>query len=341
MKVARLYSFSDIRIEDVPVPRVEPGDVLIKTHACGICSGDVMPWYIEKKAPLVPGHEPAGEIVEVGKEVTSFKSGDRVFTHHHAPCFACRHCEKGNYVQCQTWKTSKIIPGGISEYILVPQINLENDTLNIPDNLSYEDGTLIEPTACVVKAMKRADVGRGDRVFIIGLGVMGQLNVILAKRYGAERIIGADMVPFRLQKAEEFGADEVIDVSKDNLLDSLKELTCGEMADVVIVGPNNVDAMKQGMAAVAAGGRVLFFTPARPGDNLAIDPNDLYFRDINIITSYSCGPTDTADALEIIEEGIVKAEQLVTHRFPIEKTADAFRLTAEAKESLKSVIVFD
>ena len=300
-----------------------------------------MHWYIEKKAPLVPGHEPAGEIVEVGKEVTSFKSGDRVFTHHHAPCFACRHCEKGNYVQCQTWKTSKIIPGGISEYILVPQINLENDTLNIPDNLSYEDGTLIEPTACVVKAMKRADVGRGDRVFIIGLGVMGQLNVILAKRYGAERIIGADMVPFRLQKAEEFGADEVIDVSKDNLLDSLKELTCGEMADVVIVGPNNVDAMKQGMAAVAAGGRVLFFTPARPGDNLAIDPNDLYFRDINIITSYSCGPTDTADALEIIEEGIVKAEQLVTHRFPIEKTADAFRLTAEAKESLKSVIVFD
>ena len=341
MKVAKLYSFDDVRIEEMPIPELGPHDALVKTKACGICSGDVMPWYVEKKAPLVPGHEPAGEIVEVGKEVTSFKSGDRVFTHHHAPCFACRHCEKGNYVQCQTWKTSKIIPGGISEYILVPQINLENDTLNIPDNLSYEDGTLIEPTACVVKAMKRADVGRGDRVFIIGLGVMGQLNVILAKRYGAERIIGADMVPFRLQKAEEFGADEVIDVSKDNLLDSLKELTCGEMADVVIVGPNNVDAMKQGMAAVAAGGRVLFFTPARPGDNLSIDPNDLYFRDINIITSYSCGPTDTADALEIIEEGIVKAEQLVTHRFPIEKTADAFRLTAEAKESLKSVIVFD
>lgn len=341
MKVAKLYSFDDVRIEEMPIPELGPHDALVKTKACGICSGDVMPWYVEKKAPLVPGHEPAGEIVEVGKEVTSFKSGDRVFTHHHAPCFACRHCEKGNYVQCQTWKTSKIIPGGISEYILVPQINLENDTLNIPDNLSYEDGTLIEPTACVVKAMKRADVGRGDRVFIIGLGVMGQLNVILAKRYGAERIIGADMVPFRLQKAEEFGADEVINVSKDNLLDSLKELTCGEMADVVIVGPNNVDAMKQGMAAVAAGGRVLFFTPARPGDNLAIDPNDLYFRDINIITSYSCGPTDTADALEIIEEGIVKAEQLVTHRFPIEKTADAFRLTAEAKESLKSVIVFD
>lgn len=341
MKVAKLYSFDDVRIEEMPIPELGPHDALVKTKACGICSGDVMPWYIDKKAPLVLGHEPAGEIVEVGKKVTSFRSGDRVFTHHHAPCFACRHCKKGNYVQCRTWKTTKIIPGGISEYILVPQINLENDTLNLPDDLSYEDGTLIEPTACVVKAMKRVDVRRGDTVFIIGLGVMGQLNVILAKRYGAERIIGADMVPFRLQKAEKFGADEVIDVSKDDLLDSLKKLTCGEMADVVIVGPNNVDAMKQGIAAVGAGGRVLFFTPARPGDSLAIDPNDLYFRDINIMTSYSCGPTDTADALEIIEEGIVKAEQLVTHRFPIEKTADAFRLTAEAKDSLKSVIVFE
>lgn len=341
MKIAKLYSFNDIRIEDMPVPRVGPREALLKTKASGICSGDVMPWYIEKKAPLVLGHEPSGEIVEVGKEVTSFKLDDRVFVHHHAPCFICRYCRRGDYVQCETWKNTKIIPGGISEYILIPETNLENDTISLPDNLSYEDGTLIEPTACVVKALKRANVRRGDTVLIIGLGVMGQLHILLARTYGADKIIGADMVQFRLEKAQEFGADEVIDVSKDNLIDRLKEITDVAMADLVIVGPNNIDAMRQGISAVGAGGSVLFFTPAKPGEQLTIEPNDLYFRDINIINSYSCGPTDTADALELIEKGIVRAEKLITHRFTIEETAEAFRMTAEAKDSLKSVIVFD
>ena len=338
MKVAKLYSFNDIRIEDVPVPEVGLHDALLKTRACGICSGDVMPWYIEKKAPLVPGHEPAGEIVEVGKEVTSFRPGDRVFVHHHAPCFACRQCSRGDYVQCETWRNTQILPGGISEYILIPQTNLENDTLNLSDTMSYEDGTLIEPTACVVKALKRANIKRGDTVLVIGLGIMGQLHILLARKYGAERIIGADLVPFRLQKAQEFGADAVIDVAREDLIGSLKALTDGAMADIVIVGPNSVDVMKQGLAATGPGGSVVFFTPAKPGETLTIDPNDLYFRDMNIITSYSCGPTDTADALEIVEEGLVTAEKLVTHRFPIEKTAEAFRLTSGARDSLKIVI---
>lgn len=341
MKVAKLYSFNDIRIEDMPIPDIGPREALIKTRASGICSGDVMPWYIEKKAPLVLGHEPAGDMVEVGKEVSSFKAGERVFVHHHAPCFTCRYCRKGDYVQCDTWKNTKIIPGGISEYILIPEINLEKDTLNLPDNLSYEDGTLVEPAACVVKALKRAQIRSGDTVLILGLGIMGQIHILLARKYGAERIIGADMITFRLNRAIEFGADEVIDISKNNLIDSLKELTNGEMADVVIVGPNSVDAMKQGISAAGAGGKVVFFTPARPEEQVTISPNEVYFKDINIITSYSCGPTDTADALELIEEGIIRAEKLVTHRFPIEKTSEAFRLTAKARDSLKSIIVFE
>lgn len=341
MRVAKLYSFNDIRIEDIPVPEVGPHDALIKTRACGICSGDVMPWYIEKKAPLVIGHEPAGEIVEVGAEVTSFRRGDRVFVHHHAPCLACRFCIRGNYVHCETWRNTKLVPGGISEYILVPHTNLENDTVKISEDVSYEDATLIEPAACVIKALKRVHIVGGETVLIIGLGAMGQMHILLTKKYGAERIIGADMVPYRLRKAKEFGADEVIDVSKDNLIDSLKDLTNGGMADIVVVGPNSIEAMKQGIEAVGAGGNVLFFTPAKPGEQLAIDPNELYFRDVNIITSYSCGPTDTNEAHSVIREGVITAQKLVTHRFPIENTAEAFRLTAEAKNSLKCVIVFD
>lgn len=341
MKVARLYGFNDIRVEDIPVPRPGPKDALIRTKACGICSGDVMPWYIEKKAPLVLGHEPAGEVVEHGKEVVSFKQGDRVFVHHHAPCFVCKHCRRGDYVQCRTWRASKIIPGGISEYILIPGINLENDTLQLPDDMGYEEGAFIEPAACVIKGIKRARIRRGDTVLVIGLGVMGQLNVLLAGKYGAGKIIGADLVKYRLDMAKSFGADEVIDVSGHNLIDGLRDITKGEMADIVIVGPNSVQAMQDGLSSVAPGGTVLLFTPARPGERLEVDPNEIYFKDISLVTSYSCGPADTADALELIDKKVIEPGRFITHRFPVEKTAEAFRLTAEARDSLKSLIVFD
>jgi L-iditol 2-dehydrogenase len=362
MKIAKLYSFNDIRIEDIPVPEIGPGDALIKTKASGICSGDVMPWYIEKKAPLILGHEPAGEIVNVGSNVKLFKPGDRVSPHHHAPCLTCRYCRRGDHVQCETWKNTKIIPGGISEYILIPETNLNNDTLKLPEHMSFEDGTLIEPLACVLKGIKRAVFGfqngnptyppfnlRGGKegllsertILVIGLGVMGQLNILIAKRFGASRVIGVDIVQYRLKKAKEFGADDVIDVSGESLVGSLRRLTDGDMTDLAIVCPNSAEAMKEGIFSVSSGGTVLFFTPAKPDERLIIDPNYLYFRGINIITSYSCGPAETKEALELIKEGAIKAEKLVTHRFPIDKTDEAFRLVAEAKESLKVVITFE
>lgn len=348
MKVARLYSFNDIRIENVPVPQIGPYEALIKTGACGICSGDVMLWYIEKKAPLVLGHEPAGEIVELGKELSAisyqpsaFKVGDRVFVHHHAPCMACKYCKRGDYVQCKTWGSTKIIPGGISEYILIPVTNLRNDTLLLPDNVSYEGATLVEPVACVVKSFKRAAVKKGDTVLILGLGVMGQLHIQLAREFGAGKIIGADMIKFRLDKALESGADHVIDLSTEDLFRRVDELTGGVMADIVIVGPNSVEAMKQGLKVVAKGGTVVLFTPAKPGELLTINPNELYFSDINLVTSYSCGPDDTREALNLIEKGVVRADRIITHRFPIEKTAEAFQLTSNAGDSLKSIITFE
>jgi len=340
LKVARLYSFNDIRIEESPVPEPGPGDALVRTRACGICSGDVMPWYIEKKAPLVLGHEPSGEIIAAGSEVKSFKKGDRVFTHHHAPCFSCKYCRRGDHVQCATWRSSRIIPGGVSEYILVPAVNLENDTFVLPESLSFEDGTLIEPTACAVKGLRRAKIIQGDTVLIIGLGVMGMINILLAREYGAGRIIGADMVNYRLDKALEFGADNVIDVAAGDLREELLRITEGDMAELVIVGPNSAESMRMGLSCVRPGGQTLFFTPAKPGEKLILDPNYLYFNDINIITSYSCGPDDTREACKLIGKGVVSAGKLVTHRFPIEETGEAFRLTAKAENSLKSLIIF-
>jgi L-iditol 2-dehydrogenase len=340
MKVARLYGFDDIRIEEMSVPEVGPGEALIRTRASGICSGDVMPWYIEKKAPLVLGHEPAGEIFKLGEGVRSFREGDRVFVHHHAPCLSCRHCHRGNYVQCQTWRQSRIIPGGIAEYILVPRVNLEHDTFLLSDSVTFEDGTLVEPLACVVKGLKRAAFRKGSTALVIGMGAMGALQVLTLKNSGAEQVVVADMVPFRLTKATELGADGAIDTSKEDTVEALSRLTSGRMADLVVVGPGSIEAIKTGISCAAPGGTVLMFTPVRPGEELSVDPNELYFKDINIVTSYSCGPPDTAEALVLIETEVVTAEELVTHRFPIEETAEAYRLTAEAQDSLKCLIVF-
>jgi L-iditol 2-dehydrogenase len=341
MKVARLYRFDDIRIEDIELPEIGNREALIRVMASGICSGDTMKWYIEKKAPLVLGHEPAGKVMEVGMDVKDFKAGDRVFVHHHAPCMKCRFCVRGDYVQCNEWRNSGIIPGGISEYILIPEGILRNDTLLMPDHLSFEDATLIEPVACVVKSLRRSGIREGDIILVIGLGVMGMIHILLARAMGAGMIIGADMIRFRLDKAIELGADRVINVEEKALKESILELTEGRGTDIVIVGPNSVEAINAGIECVAPGGRLIIFTPARPDERLTIDPNHIYFNDINIITSYSCGPDDTRGALDYIQKGIVNAEKLITHRFRIEDTAIAYRTVVKAEDSLKVIITFE
>jgi len=253
---------------------------------------------------------------------------------------SCRYCTRGDFVQCDTWRNSRITPGGISEYFIVPKINLLNDTLKIPDGLSCEDGALIEPVACVVKSLKRALIKKGDTILIIGLGFMGQVHVILSRLFGAATVIGADLVPFRLKKALEFGADSVIDVSKQDLINSISNLTKGHLADTVIVCPNSIEAIKHGLSCLAKGGTLMLFAPAKPNESIILDPNYIYFNDITITTSYSCGPEDTSQALKFIQEGFINSKTLVTHRFSIDETEEAFRITAEAKDSLKCMIVF-
>jgi L-iditol 2-dehydrogenase len=343
MKVAVLHSFNDIRIEEWRVPEVEKGEALIKMKACGICSGDVMPWYIEKKAPLVLGHEPAGEIVALGEGVTDFQIGDPVFVHHHAPCMSCRYCSHGDYVLCETWKRSRIVPGGLAEYVKIPAINLKQDTLKLPPEVDYLAGTLVEPLACVVKGMRRLGMKRGDKVLIIGLGVMGALFIAVARHMGASKIIGLDMVPYRLNKALEIGAHEVVDIGREYAKERLAELFGGGDggADRVVVGPGNVLAMAQGISHAAPGATVLFFTPTPPGDILQIEPNKLYFKEITIVQSYSCGPDDTREALRRLSEGAIPADKIITHKFPLKDAGEAFRLTAKAGESLKAVVVFE
>ncbi len=341
MKVARLYDFGDIRVEEMDIPDVGDDEMLVKVKACGICSSDTMDWYVRKKAPVVIGHELSGVVVKVGEKVDKFKPGDRVFVHHHAPCMECRYCKRGNYVMCDTWKKSKIIPGGIAEYVKVPDVNLRNDTLKLPDDVSFEDGALIEPVACSVKAFKRSGIRTGDFVVVLGLGFMGQVNVKLAKFYGAEIVIGVDKVKYRLDKAIENGADFVVNFADEDVFEKISQITGKYMSDIVIVGPGTIEAINMGLKLTAKGGKLILFTPTPDSAKLEINPYDIYFNEISIIPSYSAGPDDTQEALKLISDGIIKAKDLVTHKFKIENTLDAFMLTASAGESLKCMIIFD
>jgi L-iditol 2-dehydrogenase len=340
MRVARLYDTSDIRFEEEPIPPVGPGELLVKTRVCGICSGDIMGWYMKKKAPLVFGHEPAGEIVAVGPGVENFRVGDRVFVHHHAPCFTCHACARGEFVQCPTWRASRIIPGGMAEYFLVPQENAAGDTLLLPPDLSFADGSLVEPTACAVKSLRRSGLLPEDHVVVIGLGIMGQLHVALARHAGAGTIIGVDFVSYRRTKALELGADFALDPAQGGIEEAVKTHTNGQLADVVIVGPGSIEAMELGLRCVGRGGTVVLFTASPPTAILSVSPYFLYFNEIRLVPSYSCGPNDTREALRLIATGVIRAEKFITHRFPFSALHEAYQNAAKAQESLKTVVEF-
>ena len=340
MKVARLYSRDDIRIEEIDAPEPDEGEILVQTRACGICTGDIMGWYMERKAPLVFGHEPSGVVAAVGPGVAELSVGDRVFVHHHAPCGRCRHCNRGAYVHCKTWRSTGLRPGGMAEYFAVPAANVAADTLRLPDSVSFEAGSLIEPAACVVKSLRRGGLQPSDVVVVVGLGVMGQLHVALAANAGA-RVIAADLVPFRLERALELGAEAVVDVSKESLAEGVAARNDGVGGDLVIVGPGSIEAMESGIESAAPGGRVVLFTTSQPDDRLSVSPFRIYFDEVSLIPSYSCGPDDTREALKLIVDGCVPVDRLVTHRFGLESVIEAMDAAGRVDEALKAVVLFE
>jgi L-iditol 2-dehydrogenase len=337
-KAARYYSKSDIRIEEVDLPELKPGEAKVRVRACGICGSDLTDWYMEPRAPAFFGHEPAGDVVEVGKGVANLKEGDRVFVHHHVPCFVCHYCRRGYYTLCQTFKDTSLFPGGFSEYIIVPALNVERDTLRLPESVSYQEATLIEPVGCCIKGTKRANIQLGDTVAVIGAGFMGLVHVQLARLFGAGRVITIDSVPYRLGKAEEFGSDHTINFKENPVLDRFRELNEGRGADVVIVCTGHHDALEEGIEIAEKGSTVYLYAPLPPDTSFPIDIYRFFFSEITLITTYSASHLDTRAALSLIESGQIDAKNLVTHRYPLEKTGEALKLAMRAKDSLKVVV---
>jgi L-iditol 2-dehydrogenase len=328
MRAAVLYDVHDVRIEERDVPQLREGDLLVRTMASGICSGDIMGWYVARKAPLVLGHEPAG-VVEAVAGASPFTVGDRVFVHHHAPCFECRACRRGDFVQCATWRATRIEPGGIAEYFRVSPEN-QRDTLPLPPSVAFADAALVEPLACVVKSLRRSGVKPGDRLYVIGLGVMGLLHVLAAKALGAD-VFGSDFVEYRRSLAQRNGATAFHPDDVERMLP--------DGADVVICGPGTAGALTAALNAAARGGTVVMFTPFPPEVPVAVDPELLYFGDRRLVASYSCGPNDTRESLALIESGIVSAERVGAEFFSLDDVPRAYRELAESR-IVKPIVCF-
>jgi L-iditol 2-dehydrogenase len=337
MRVAMYYNNRDVRLEEMPVPPVGPGELLLHVRASGICGSDLMEWYRIKKAPLVLGHEVAGEIVEVGEGVADFKVGDRIFAAHHVPCGECHYCLSGHASVCDLLRSTHFDPGGFAEFVRLPKINVELGTFRLPAEITFAEGSFIEPLACALRAQRMARLSSGQAVLVVGSGISGLLHIQLARARGAKPIIATDINQFRLAAAKRFGADETID-GKAHLAGAMRDLTHGRLADVVIVCTGALAAVQQSIRAVDRGGTLLFFAPTAAGVEVPIPLFEFWRDEISIVTSYAGSGQELVDAAELIRTRQVRVADMITHRLSLAEAGLGFELAASGKECIKVII---
>jgi len=337
MRVAMYYNNRDVRLEEIPTPRIGPGELLVKVLASGICGSDVMEWYRIKKAPRVLGHEIAGEIFEVGKNVRNYRTGDRVFVSHHVPCNTCGYCLNGHHTVCDTLRSTNFDPGGFAEYIRIPEINVDRGVFILPEEISYEEGVFIEPLACVLRGQRLAKFSPGQSVFVIGSGISGLLHIALARASGAGHIVASDIHEYRLKAAKKFGADDVFD-AKEVAPSRIREINHGRLVDLVIVCAGTTLAYDQALQSVDRGGSVLCFAPLEPGVNVSFPFFDFWNDGITLLPTYGGGPLDIERAIELMRTHRLPLHEMITHRLSLADTGLGFKLVAEAKESIKVII---
>jgi L-iditol 2-dehydrogenase len=338
MRVAMWYNNRDVRIEDMPVPKIGSGELLVRIEASGICGSDVMEWYRLDRAPLVLGHEIGGQIVAVGKGVEHFKEGDRISAAHHVPCNTCYYCLNGHHTICDTLRQTNFDPGGFAEYVRLPAINVDRGVFPLPDEMSYEEATFIEPLACVLRGQRLAHIQPGCSVLVIGSGIAGLLHVQLARNLGASWVIATDINNYRLEAAKRFGANATIH-AKENSPDRLRQVNQGRLADLVIVCTGATSAVTQALKSVERGGTILLFAPTGPDITIPISLNELFWRtDITLTTSYAGSPSDYQAALELIRAGAIQVKPMITHWLGLAETGLGFILVEEASNSIKVII---
>ncbi len=338
MRAAVYYSNRDLRVEERPRPTAGPGELVFRVMASGVCGSDVMEWYRLAKAPVVLGHEVAGEVVEVGAGLAGFTAGDRIVTTHHIPCNECRYCRAGHHPVCDMLRATSFDPGGFAEFVRLPAANVLRGTFAIPDHVAYDEASFVEPLACVVRGERIAGGVLGRTVAVLGSGISGLLHIAWAKARGAARIFATDIHPFRLDAARRAGAGVAIDARRQDVPAAIQEANDGRPADVVIVCTAALVAVGHALRAVDRGGTILFFALFPPGVSFPFPIYELGKDGITIVHSYAGPPADMRVALDAISAREVDVSSLITHRLSLAETGEAFRLVVEAGESLKVIV---
>ena len=285
------------------------------------------------------GHEVSGTIEDVGDEVTDLRKSDRVIAHHHVPCYNCHYCQQGDHTMCDLFRKTNFDPCGLAEYFRVPEVNVARGAVvRLPSEASFEEGSMIEPTACCVRALNKAEVKRGDSVLVVGLGPTGLTQIQLVRKMGASTIIGVDLLPHRLEMARRLGASEVIDSSSEGVLEHVTKLTRVGV-DLAIVSTGNPKAIQPAIASVRKGGNLLLFGAPAQGSSIDLDVGALFSRQISIVTSYSCVESDIHRALGFLTRGEIDLRSMVTDRFALRDAPKALEHARTSRTAVKTMIV--
>jgi L-iditol 2-dehydrogenase len=344
MKAVFVKERSIVSVDDVKIPEMASGgDVLVKMRACGLCGSDLEKIYGEySMASGRLGHEPAGEVVAIGKSVKGFARGDRVFIHHHVACYSCHYCLHGDYTVCPAYQASNINPCGLAEHFVVPEWNVSRGGLiKLPDNVRFDEASLVEPLACCIKACKKCSFQKGDDIAVLGAGPAGLMYVLLALAFGAGKIFVIDINDFRLNFAKKYGVHVFNSISDQDLANNIKLKTGGRGADICVVATGSTKALLQSFDLTRRGGKIMLFGVPPKGAQMSYDVSKLYSSEHSLIPSYAASEIETNQALKLIAEKRIDIQSLITHRFPISKAAEAVKCAYEANDAMKVIITTD
>jgi L-iditol 2-dehydrogenase len=334
---ALLSQGQTVAVGDLPVPEIEPGDLLLKVNACGICVSDLHKLRFRSLLkPTVLGHEIAGTVVKAGSKVKKFREGDRVVLAHHVPCLTCHYCRRGSFSMCLQFRQTGLEPGGFSEYVRVPALHVENVTFPIPSGLSDSEACFMEPLGCCLRNIKRIKLQAGDTALIVGLGSIGILLGQLVQAFGGQ-CFGMDLDPARRRFAESFGFFGVAEGFLPDAKLRVMKATEGRGADAVIVTAGRPSMIAEAVSWLRNGGVLNVFASFHPESHVDLDWNDLYYREINVISSYSPSPQDLAEALDLLAQGKVKVDKLAAHRFSLDRFSEALE-SLEKRVILKAIM---
>lgn len=338
MQAVLISAKGAVEFRNMPIPTIADHEILVHMRTCGICGTDLEKLHGEHITPPVLGHEVAGEVEEIGREIHDFNRGDRVVVHHHISCRSCYYCKSGLETLCEAFPKSNLDPCGFAEYFRVPMALVEGGTVyKLPDSVTFEEGSQVEPTACCIRAIQKSGIQSGSSVAVFGVGPVGLTHVQLLNFFGAGPIFAVDILKYRRELAAKIGAMATFDPRVDDVPSAISSFTEGRGADYAVVATGNPKAIEQAISSVRKGGSVLLFGAPARGAMMSLDVSRLFLSEIKFLSSYSTSETEMKMALDLICSKRVTPSELITHRLPLENIMEAFRLSDKG-EAIKVIV---